>query len=251
MDISRSQAPWTETGQHYFGHADLAHAKSQGISDADALKWANANLDKMPGGKGKDSKVYKDMVAAVGRSSGRSKSRGKSKLSPGSITSNSYTELPSGNYGAPGSGGNNSDSQMPAIGENGNPVFEIIGNPLYEIGPDGKLIVTNKASVDNSVSTQVGDNNTFGDNLDLGNNNAQTKIRQGLGFTEGNVLNLGAGMRVDNDANVSNRVNTGIGDGNTFGAGASIGNNNAVTSIGQGTRSAKERAQNYLSSYLA
>jgi len=250
MDISRSRAPWTETGQQYFGHADLAHARSQGKSDAEILKWANANVDKLPGGKGKNSKVYKDLVAAAGRSSGSSRSR-KSKLSPGSITSNSYTELPSGNFDAPGSEGDNSGSQMPAIGENGNPVFEIIGNPLYEIGPDGKLSVSNSASVDNSVSTQVGDNNTFGGNLDLGNNNAQTKIRQGLGFSEGNVLDLSAGMKVDNDANVSNRVNTGIGDGNTFGAGASIGNNNAVTSIGQGARSAKERAQNYLSSYLA
>lgn len=71
MDYSASYDPYTANGGKYFGHADLNNALSSGKSVAEIQAWANSNLDKMPGGNGANSKVYKDLMAmSSGGSSG-------------------------------------------------------------------------------------------------------------------------------------------------------------------------------------
>ena len=100
--------------------------------------------------------------------------------------------------------------------------------------------MNNTATVDNSVRGVIGDDNTFGDNASLFNNNAKTLISQGTeaapaekvaqDFVEKSIANL----NINNKADVDNSVETLIGDRNVFGDNASIGNNNAQTAIIQG-----------------
>lgn len=65
LDYSASYDPHTAggNGAKYFGHADLDNALAAGRSVDEIKSWMNANLDKMPGGKGKNSKVYQDVMA--------------------------------------------------------------------------------------------------------------------------------------------------------------------------------------------
>ena len=84
MDYSASYDPYTANGAKYFGHADLDNALASGKSVAEIQSWANSNLDKMPGGNGTNSKVYKDLMAMSSGGGGGSPSSGGGQQMAGS-----------------------------------------------------------------------------------------------------------------------------------------------------------------------
>lgn len=122
--------------------------------------------------------------------------------------------------------------------------------------PSPGVNVDNNATVDNSIRGTIGNDNTFGDRAELFNNNSKTNVDQST--------NIAANVAQDfldnysfnawNTADVNNSVDVTIGDRNTFGDDAKIGNNNAVTNIDQsfdlnlqdGRSEAKDRSLEWL-----
>ena len=134
-------------------------------------------------------------------------------------------------------------------------------NQVNSVSPDAEdnLNLNQEAYVNNSVYTKVGDDNTYGENTKVGINFSDTGINQ---VAQDFLNRRMKGLNINQDAEVDNSVKTEIGDGNTFGAGSSIGNNYAVTKINQGSgyglnlrggrrSEPKEKADNFdISSWL-
>ena len=108
-------------------------------------------------------------------------------------------------------------------------------------------IVDQTANVDNSVYTEIGNDNTFGANSSIGNNQAKTDINQTVADFLGR-RSFGS-ADIEQDATVNNRTETKVGDRNTFGDGLRLGNNYAITDINQnggGKRYAGDRMEDWL-----
>ena len=90
--------------------------------------------------------------------------------------------------------------------------------------------IDQSAYVDNSVSTTIGNDNVFGDNETIGENNANTSINQ---VAQDFLADTMQGLNIGQNVKVDNSVDTEVGDRNTFGDGLRLGNNYAETDINQ------------------
>ena len=227
MEIHHGYAPYNQGPNDgtkiYFGHADWHVAQRQGKSAKEIAAWARANPNKF--GRGTDSQAYKDIMAAeqAARSSGSgysSESINGGRTENESRTNQSWIKRDEG--GSAGSSRNDSNNSK-------------------------SYIVDQTANVDNSVYTEIGNDNVFGNNSSIGNNEARTDINQTLADFLGKRSFGDRSSR--QDAAVNNSTTTKVGDRNKFGDGLKLGNNYAVTDINQSTgerRYAGDRLEDWM-----
>ena len=227
MEIHHGYAPYNQGPNDgtkiYFGHADWHVAQRQGKSAQEIAAWARANPHKF--GRGTDSQAYKDIMAAerAARSSGSGYS---SESIDGGRTENK----------------SRSNQSWIKRDEGGS-----AGDYRNDSNNSKSYFSSQSANVDNSVYTEIGNDNKFGNNASIGNNEASTNINQTLADFLGR-RSFGS-SETRQDAAVNNRTETKVGDRNIFGDGLKLGNNYAITDINQGgseRRYAGDRMEDWL-----
>ena len=172
LDLSRGYAPWNQgpnaQTDQYFGHADWHHHR-QTLNPNEMADWAVSNADKF--GRGTESQAYKDIMAARdsynpssgGGGGGESFSEGGSSV-----------EIP---------GNNPFEEEVNDVTE----IEEGYFNPdAYEdfqdiISKGGDQNVFQSSIQDNRMSN-IGNNSTFGDNAQVGINNATQNVNQSVTY---------------------------------------------------------------------
>ena len=227
MEIHHGYSPWkggpNDQTAIYFGHADWDVAKAQGKSAQEIADWARANPDKF--GRGTASKAYQEIMAAA-RNAGSSGSGYSLDSIDGGRSENSTRSNQS--WISRDEGGSSENSRS-------------------DSNNSKSYIVDQTANVDNSVYTEIGNDNVFGNNSSIGNNEARTDINQTLADFLGKRSFGDRSSR--QDAAVNNSTTTKVGDRNKFGDGLKLGNNYAVTDINQSTgkkRYAGDRLEDWM-----
>jgi len=173
LDLSRGYAPWNQgpdaQTEQYFGHADWHHHR-QTLNPNEMADWAVANADKF--GRGTDSQAYKDIMAAR----------------------NSYNPSSSGGGGGGASFENTNSMEI----VNNNPFEEqeeVVDTESYFNPSDDNSVIEEfinqnegggqnvfQSAVQDNRMENIGNNSTFGDNAQVGINNAIQNVNQSANY---------------------------------------------------------------------